>query len=298
MTTRDILRGSIVALVTPLTADGDLDEAGLERVLKHVVDGGVSGVAVLGSTGECASVPAKLRARVLGRAVAAVRGAVPVLTGVAQCALQDALAEIEQAAELGAAAVLVPPPFYYLAEQGGVKAYFERVAARSALPVVLYHIPHLTKVPIAPAAVAELAKLERIIGIKDSSRDFENLQQLLLATRFRPDFRVVTGTDTLLVASLQAGAHGTICASANVAPRLSAEICRVVGEGRVEEARAVQERLIKVVAACRKGTFPSGWKAALGLLGLCGDAPALPLQPLGPALRDQLRSELVAAGVL
>ena len=142
----------------------------------------------------------------------------PVICGVAQSHLAAAKIEIEAAARLGAMAALVAPPFYYLIDQPTLIAFYRAVAEDSPLPVLLYNIPPYTKIVAQPATVATLATEGTIVGMKDSSRDFEYFEAAALATRDLPAFRLFTGSDTMLLPSLVMGAAGTICGAANVAP--------------------------------------------------------------------------------
>src|SRR4030088_2924427 len=206
-------------MASPLKEDGSADEAGVERLVEHVLSGGVHGLLPLGSTGEGASLDETARRKILARTVKAAAGGVPVMCGVAQTHLTAAQDEVEAAARLEADAVLVAPPFYYPADQGTVLEFSRPLAGRNSLPILLYNIPQFTKVVAEPATVATLAREGTIAGIKASSRDFEYFESVRIATRDLPKFRVFTGSDTMLLASLAVGGDGTICGAANVAPQ-------------------------------------------------------------------------------
>src|SRR6266852_5317628 len=212
------LSGVLPALVSPLHKDGSVDDAGIKRLVEHVIAGGVTGLLPLGSTGEGASLGERSRSQILRCVVEAAAGRVPVICGVAQPHLEAARAEIAAASRLGANAALVAPPFYYPTDQATVLAFYRRLAAESKIPLLLYHIPQFTNVVSEPATVAELAREGTIAGIKDSSRDFEYFENVCLATRGLPHFRIFTGSDSMLLASLAMGGSGTICGAANVAP--------------------------------------------------------------------------------
>jgi 2-dehydro-3-deoxy-D-pentonate aldolase len=161
------LSGVLPALVTPLHRDGSADEAGIGRLVEHVIAGGVNGLLPLGSTGEGASLGERTRRQVLQCVVEAAAGRVPVICGVAQPHLEAARSEVVAAARLGAQAALVAPPFYYPTDQATVLAFYRRLAADSKIPLLLYNIPQFTKVVSEPATVAELAREGSIVGIKD-----------------------------------------------------------------------------------------------------------------------------------
>lgn len=292
------LAGVLVALASPMHEDGSVDRAGIERLVEHVIAGGVHGLLALGSTGETASLDEPSRRAVLEAVLEAARGRVPVLCGVAQSQLSAAVAEIDAAAAAGADGVLVAPPFYYPTDQAGVMAFYREIADRTELPVLLYNIPQFTKVVAEPATVATLARAGAIRGIKDSSRDFEYFEGVCISTRDLPDFRIFTGSDTMLVASLAMGGAGTICGAANVAPRLVVEVHDAYADGDVMAARRHQDRLFEVVSAVRVGVFPLGIKAALHMEGVCEPWSAPPARRLDERHEARLRERLAEWGLL
>jgi dihydrodipicolinate synthase/N-acetylneuraminate lyase len=292
------LSGVLPALVSPLHRDGSADEAGIKRLVEHVISGGVHGLLALGSTGEGAALGERTRGQVLKSVIEAAAGRVPVICGVAQPHLEAARAEVASAARLGATAALVAPPFYYPTDQATVRAFYRRLAADGKLPLLLYNIPQFTKVVAEPSTVAELAAEGTIAGIKDSSRDFEYFENVRLATRTLGHFRMFTGSDTMLLASMAMGGAGTICGAANVAP---AWVVRVFGDferGDWSAARADQEALIELVNVLRAGVFPASIKAALHLQGICEPWPAPPTAALDDAATARLRESLDRWGLL
>jgi 4-hydroxy-tetrahydrodipicolinate synthase len=235
---------------------------------------------------------------VLDAVVSATRGRVPVMCGVAQSQLSTAIAEVEAAARAGADAVLVAPPFYYPTDQTGVLAFYRAIAKRSTLPVLVYNIPQFTKVAVEPATLATLASEGAIKGIKDSSRDFEYFEGVCIATRDDPAFRIFTGSDTMLVASLAAGGAGTICGSANVAPAWVVKVYEDFSRGDLEAARQSQDAVYHLVSALRAGVFPLAIKSALHMEGVCGSWSAPPVRRLEEPLESRLREFLATSGLL
>src|SRR6267143_4734153 len=292
------LKGVLPALVTPLHRDGSADEAGIKRLVEHVIAGGVHGLLPLGSTGEGASLGERTRWQVLRCVVEAAAGRVPVICGVAQPHLEGARAEVAAAVRLGANAALVAPPFYYPTDQATVLAFYRRLAGESKIPVLLYNIPQFTKVFSEPATVATLAGEGTIAGIKDSSRDFEYFENVCVATRDVPAFRIFTGSDSMLLASLAMGGSGTICGAANVAPGWVVRIYDDFRRGDLDTAREHQDALIRLVMALRTGVFPSAVKAALHLQGICEPWPAPPTAALDDAATARLRENLDRWGLL
>jgi dihydrodipicolinate synthase/N-acetylneuraminate lyase len=294
----DELHGVLPALASPLTKEGAVDEAGVRRLVEHVIAGGVHGLLALGSTGETASLDEPSRRTLLAAVVAAAAGRVPVICGVAQTHLAAARAEVEAAARLGAIAALVTPPFYYLIDQATVLGFYRRLAADSPLPILVYNIPQLTKVSIDPATLATLARKGVVAGIKDSSRDFEYFERICVATREVPGLRIFTGSDTMLLASMAMGGTGTICGGANVAPGLVVRIYDAVQRGDWAAARDDQDRLLELIMALREGVFPGAIKSALSLLGVCEPWLVPPVAALDVAAAGRLRKDLAALGVL
>ena len=292
------LSGVLPALVTPLHRDGSADEAGIGRLVEHTIAGGVHGLLPLGSTGEGASLGERTRRQVLECVVRAAAGRVPVICGVAQPHLEAARADVAAAARLGAQAALVAPPFYYPTDQATVLAFYRRLAADSKIPLLLYNIPQFTKVVSEPATVAELAHEGSIVGIKDSSRDFEYFENVCVAMRDLPRFRIFTGSDSMLLASLAMGGAGTICGAANVAPSWVVRIYDAVRRRDWESARGSQDDLIGLVMALREGVFPAAIKAALQLQGICEPWPAPPVAALDEASTARLRQRLAGWGLL
>jgi 4-hydroxy-tetrahydrodipicolinate synthase len=289
--------GVIVALLTPVDPAGRVDRKSLERLVESVIAGGVTGVSPLGSTGEGYSLDLEQRLAVVDAVAGAVPEGTPVIPGVFAHNRDQAAAEISAYAERGATAVLVAPPCYYPLSAAEQEAYFSQLADVAELPVVLYNIPVFTKVQIAPAVAASLASHPRIAGLKDSGRDFGYATELLdMVTA--ADFSVLTGTDSMLVAYMLAGAQGTICASANLVPELVAAVYHAVRAGRLDGALRHEARLREVQAACGIGAPPAAYKAALAAAGICGPWLAPPRLPLSEAETAQLRARLTALNVL
>jgi 2-dehydro-3-deoxy-D-pentonate aldolase len=292
------LAGVLPALISPLRSDGKVDEGAVSRLVEHVISGGVHGLLALGSTGETASLDETGRRTLLSNVVAAAAGRVPVICGVAQSHLSAARVEVEAAARLGAAAALVAPPFYYLIDQATLLAFYRSLAKDTPLPILLYNIPQYTKVVAQAETVAALAREGTIVGIKDSSRDFEYFEGVCIATRELPRFRIFTGSDTMLLPALAMGGAGTICGAANVAPAWIVRIYEDFQRGDMAAARAGQDKLYKLVMMLRGGVFPAAIKAACRLQGICEPWCAPPVAPLDDQAEAKLRDRLMAWGLL
>ena len=292
------LRGVLPALATPLTRDGEVDVSAVGRLVDQVLAGGVHGLLPLGSTGEVASLGEAARRKMLATVVKVAAGRVPVICGVAQSQIDGARADVRAAAEAGAIAALVAPPYYYPIDQATVLSFYRALAAGSPLPILVYNIPQNTKVVIEAATLATLAHEGTVVGIKDSSRDFEYFQNVCVATRDLPEFRIFTGSDTMLLASLAMGGSGTICAAANIAPAWAVRVFDDYERADWAAARIHQDSLVKLASAVRAGVFPAGIKAALHLQGICEPWPAAPVAALDEKAQASLRAQLESSGLL
>lgn len=272
--------GVSVALLTPVDRTGAIDLAAVDRLVTRAIDGGVNGLCPVGSTGEGWRLSRAQRRMVIERVSLVAQGR-PVLAGVPFLALDDALVDIEEAAEAGAHGVLVAPPGYYPLADDEIIELFATLADRSALPIVLYHIPSLARIGFSPDVVAQLATHERIPGLKDSGRDLEYLRTIVRRAA-GPDFRVVTGADTLLPESIAAGVVGAIAASPNVLPGLASELFAACVASDRDEAvvNELRDRLADLVSASRSAGFPAGWKALAGAAGVCDPSPVTPGRPV------------------
>lgn len=286
------------ALITPVTDAGEVDHAALEGLVRRLLDAGVSGISPLGSTGEGPSLSQSDRLAVLDTVRAAAAPGTTVVAGSFRDDLGEAVDDLAACAEHGATAALVAPPHYFPLDPADLRRWFEALAERALLPIVLYNIPSFTKNILVPPVVAALAAHPRIVGMKDSSRDVEYLLQVVDAVGPDDGFSVMTGTDTMLLASLSAGANGAIVASANLVPELPVGIHRAWATDRSVEAAALERRLRQVVEACRVGSFPAGWKAAVAAVGGCRPWLVPPRAPLPDDRADVLRRRLGELGVL
>lgn len=291
------LRGVMCALATPFDEAAEVDIAGLERLVASVVGKGATGICPVGSTGECSRLTPGQRLAVVERVRAATPDDLLVMPSPLSGPPVRVLQEIRDFAGLGADAVLVAPPAGYLLADDDVRAFYAGLAAESPLPIVLYNFPEMTRVRIAPAVVAALAGHRQIVGIKDSSRDMEYTQAVLYASA-GADFAVLTGSDTLLLATITLGGAGAVVASANLVADLGTAVYDAALRGDLVTARPLQQRLFEVVSAVRAAGFPIGWKAALELAGICSALPAPPASPVSGDSMAVLRDRLAELKVL
>jgi 4-hydroxy-tetrahydrodipicolinate synthase len=293
--------GVIVALLTPVTQEGQVDHGALKRLVEGLVERGITGVSPLGSTGEGYSLGLEQRLAVVDTVAGSVPAGMPVIPGVFAHNHEQAVAEIAAYADHGGTAVLAAPPSYYPLTPAEQERYFSRLADAAALPLVLYNIPVFTKIQIAAEVAAALAAHPRIAGLKDSGRDLGYATALLdavAAAGTGDGFSVLTGTDSMLVSYMLAGGRGTICASANIVPETVLAVYEAVRAGKLDDALRHESRLRAVQAALGIGATPAAAKAALAAVGIGEPWLVPPRLPLTEAETAQLRERLTALDVL
>jgi 4-hydroxy-tetrahydrodipicolinate synthase len=278
------LTGIIPPLVTPLSGRDRLDHAGLERLIEHVVSGGVSGLFILGTTGEAPALSLRLRRELVERTCKQVAGRLPVLVGVSDPSFEETLGMAAFAAEKGADFTVAAPPYYWPLGDSELEAYYEHLADEVALPLFLYNMPGLTKATIPMSVVRRGLQHPRVVGMKDSSGSMGYLHQVLRLRGERSDWPVFVGDEETLLYAVEAGAQGGVNGGANVFPKLYAAYHRAAAAGDLEKARVLQRLVVRMgdlYKTARHGSSTiRGIKCGLSLLGICGDLAAEPFQTL------------------
>lgn len=286
------MRGTGVAMVTPFTAAGDVDEAALAELVGELEARGVDFLVPVGSTGESVLLTAEEQCRVIRLVVDAA--SIPVLAGTGQPGLRATERATVRAASAGADAAMVVTPYYYAHDQAALAAYYREVADGADLPVYCYSIPSKTGVPLEPETAGDLADHPNIAGLKDSSGDLERLHREVGRTADTA-FDVLVGHGGLFAQSLEAGAVGGILALANVAPERSCEVYDRHAHGDEADARAVNRELVELNRAITAEYGIPGLKAAMRLRGLPAGLPRSPHRPVGPEVETELERLIEAA---
>jgi len=293
-------RGNVPALVTPCTDAGDPDLAALRRLVDFVIERGVDAFNVLGTTGEFSLVAPRHRRAIIEAAVSAARGRVPVMVGCGRPSVEETSAEIEEAGACGAAAVLVTPSYYFQISDEEVVRFFSTLAQRSHLPLLYYHIPQLTRVPVAPATVARIADDGIVAGVKDSGGDAAFFSALLARTESLPDFRAFIGGSAFLLGALALGAHGVTGALSNFAPHLDHELRDAFESGDMPRARHAQAVIVRAndtIFLNMRRNPAVVTKAVLAKIGICSEAVFPPLARLEPGERQSILDSLPTFGI-
>ena len=279
------LRGIIPPLVTPLVDSSTLDERGLERLTEHVIDGGVHGIFILGTTGEAPGLGAALKHQLVKRVCGIVARRVPVLVGISETAVTESLAIAETTSRCGADALVLAPPYYFPATQAELLGYLERLAPQLPLPLFLYNQPYRPPV-FAPETVRQAMTIPGISGLKDSSGDMCYFQKIRALFAEMPHASLFIGPEQLLAEAVLTGAHGGVCAGANLFPKLYVALCQAAATGDLPRAVELHGKVMEV---CRliyeagegASSVIKGLKCALASLGLCSDIIAEPFQRFG-----------------
>ena len=291
-------KGIVVPIVTPLTADGQFNEAAYRRLIDYLADNGIHGVFPFGTTGEFYAFDEGFYTHMLEVTKDAVKGRMDIYAGANHITTQGA-AKLAKAVERvgGIDALSVLTPMFVSQTQQEVYEYYREIASETSLPIIIYNNRPKTNVTVEPATVAKLAEIDNIIGVKDSTGDFTNTEEYLRLTR-GTGFRVMLGRDTLIFAGLCYGASGAIASCANVAPRVAADIYEKFMAGDMAGALDAQFTFSSLRIATNMGTFPVVLKEALKMIGLdCGDC-VKPIQPLSEAQRAKLRDVLTGMKLL
>jgi 4-hydroxy-tetrahydrodipicolinate synthase len=291
MTDTEKIHGIIPAMVTPLERSGAVNLASLRRLSRYLMDAGVHGLFATGSQGEFWALTAEEKIQVWQIVVEEARGRTPVYAGTGAVTTREAV-ELASAAEAcGVDGISVLTPYFITPNENELYEHYRAVAAATRLPVLLYTNPARTGgLKISPQLAGRLAKIDNIVGIKDSSGDLEGAAEFI---RLLPGFTVLMGRDTLIYGGLLYGAKGAIAATANVAPALVVSIYGHYRAGRLEESRRAQEELAALRMAFTWGTFPVVIKEALDLMGMEAGPARAPVGALSPEVRARLKQVLM-----
>ena len=285
--------GSLVAIVTPMHPDGSIDWPAWERVLAFQLAAGTSGVVVGGTTGESATLSDEDLLGLLERARVRLRGRAALIAGAGTSSTAQTVERAHLLSAAGVDALLVVTPAYNRPTQEGLYRHFEAVAAASSVPVVLYNVPSRTAVDMLPATVARLAKLPRIVAVKEAVASVERVRELLALVP--QSFRVLSGDDASAVAAMAHGARGVISVTANLVPKAMAQLVAAALKGDREEVQRREEPLRALHEALFLETNPIPVKWAMAQRGLIQGGLRLPLTELSEPFRARVRAALDSA---
>jgi len=289
------LKGVYPAMATPLTPEEKIDNDSLRNLVKYLIKGGIHGIVALGSTGEFPAMTESMRQQVMETTLEEVNGQVPVLIGCGEPGTQRTIEQVKIAGKTKANGVLVAVPFYFNIDQPAVIRHYQMVAEASALPVVIYNFPQMTKVAFTADTVAKLAEHPNIIGIKDSSGDFFGMQRFIDVTS-GADFAVMSGNPALGLSAYQLGARGGIYAGCSLFPKQCADVYKAFIAGDVTTALELQKKTSLIPMMGGFGPNAAVVKFGLNKLGICGPTVAAPFS-LTPGQDDKILAWMRRIGI-
>jgi len=295
-----MLKGSLVAIVTPMQPGGALDLAGLRKLIDWHITNGTNAIVVVGTTGESPTVDVEEHCLLIKTAVDHTAGRIPVIAGTGGNATAEAIELAGYARKVGATASLSVVPYYNKPTQEGLYRHFRSIAEKVDLPVILYNVPSRTSADLANDTVLRLAQVPGIIGLKDATSDLGRASELIraLAAAGKREFAVYSGDDLGGLPVMLIGGHGVISVTANVAPKLMSQMCSRALAGDIAGAREANNRLLPLHRKLFVEANPIPVKWALAEMGIIAGELRLPLTPLAAQHHDAVRAALREAGCL
>lgn len=289
-----MLKGSLVALITPMNQDGSINYEQLHDLIDWHIENGTDGIVAVGTTGESATLPVEEHLAVIEATVKHVNKRVPVIAGTGANNTVEAIALSKAAEQAGADYTLSVVPYYNKPSQEGIYQHFKAVAEATSIPMIIYNVPGRTVVSMSNDTILRLAEIPNIVGVKEASGNIGNNIELINSV---PEgFVVLSGDDPTGLPFMLCGGHGVVTVAANVAPKLFADMCRAALEGDIATARRLNEQLIPIYNTMFCEPSPAAPKWGLSLLGKCEPHVRLPLVALTEAGQAKVRAALEKSG--
>ncbi len=288
-----MFQGSMVAMVTPMHADGAVDDEGLARLVEFHVENQTDAIIAVGTTGESATLDHAEHTKVIARIVELAKGRIPVIGGTGANSTSEAIDLTKAAKDVGVNACLLVTPYYNKPTQEGLYRHYKSIAEAVDVPQILYNVPGRTACDMLPETVARLAEIPNIIGIKEATGDLDRIKTLL--DQCGPEFEVYSGEDWLALKTILAGGRGVISVTANAAPAQMHDMCMRALEGDADGAKRIDDSLQPLHKALFLESNPIPVKWAVSQLGLMGPGIRLPLTPLSEKFHDQVRLAMQTA---
>ena len=290
-----MFHGSMVALITPMTETGDLDNEALEALVAFHLENGTDAIIAMGTTGESATFSHKDHRDIVKQIIKLVAGKIPVIAGTGSNSTQEALALTQAAKDDGADGVLLAAPYYNKPTQEGLYQHHKLIAETVAIPQLLYNVPGRTAVDILPDTVKRLSSIANIVGIKEASGSLDRAKSLMELCG--DDMDVISGDDGIAMEMMLAGGKGNISVTANVAPKQMHEMCVAAMSGDRAKAEEINKPLLELHSKLFVESNPIPVKWALHKMGYGSDALRLPLTPLADEYHSVVKSALKTAGI-
>lgn len=294
---KTILHGIVPPLVTPLLDNNTIDIQGLEKLIEHVIAGGVHGVFILGTTGEAQSISYKLRTEMIKETAKILKNRLPLLVGISDTSLADSVSLANIASDFGADAVVSAPPYYYATAQPELAEFYEQLIPELSLPIFLYNMPTHTKVSFAPSTIKRIAENPKVIGFKDSSANGGYFQSVMHEMRDRKDFSIFVGPEEMMAEVVLTGAQGGVNGGANMFPKLYVDLYNAAVAQNIGEVRRLHAKVMQISSTIYNvGSYGSsylkGVKAGLSVLGICSDVLAMPFNKFDDEHKATIKSAI------
>lgn len=290
-----MLKGSLVALVTPMNDDGSIDWDRYRALVDFHVEQGTDGIVVVGTTGESPTVDYNEHCELIRAAVEQARGRIPIIAGTGANSTREAIELTQCAKEQGAQSCLLVSPYYNKPTQEGLYRHYKAIAEAVDIPQILYNVPGRTASDMANDTVLRLAEIPNIVGIKDATGNIERGSDLL--RRAPKDFAIYSGDDASALALMLLGGHGVISVTSNIAPALMHKMCAAAFAGELATAREINFKLLGLHTKLFVEANPIPVKWAAAQMGLIGPGIRLPLTPLSASHHETLRQAMKQAGI-
>ena len=289
-----MLKGSLVALITPMNQDGSINYEQLRDLIDWHIENGTDGIVAVGTTGESATLPVEEHLAVIEATVKHVNKRIPVIAGTGANNTVEAIALSKAAEQAGADYTLSVVPYYNKPSQEGIYQHFKAIAEATSIPMVIYNVPGRTVVSMSNDTILRLAEIPNIVGVKEASGKIGSNIELINSV---PEgFAVLSGDDPTGLPFMLCGGHGVVTVAANVAPKLFSDMCRAALEGDIATARRLNEQLIPIYNTMFCEPSPAAPKWGLSLLGKCEPHVRLPLVALTEAGQAKVRAALEKSG--
>ncbi|NQU54222.1 MAG: dihydrodipicolinate synthase family protein [Bacteroidetes bacterium] len=290
------LKGIIPPIVTPLINNNEIDEPGLKKLIEHLIDGGVHGIFLLGTTGEAPNLSYKLRKDFITKACAFIDKRVPVMVGITDTCIEGSLEIAEASKNAGADALVIAPPYYIPMEQIEMVEYLENLAPQLPLPFLMYNMPSCTKLHMTLDTVKKAKELGAI-GIKDSSGNMAYLYSLIEEFKDSPEFSIIAGSELFIPETIFHGGHGAVAGGANIFPRLFVDLYEASVAKDLAKISELRDKMILIETKIYNvGQYSSKYiktiKSALSALGICNDFVASPFRKFNEAETNQIKQNI------
>ena len=291
-----MITGSIVALVTPMHGNGDIDWHSLEKLIEWHIDSGTNAIVAMGTTGESATLAVNEHLTVMRRIIELVAGRIPVIAGTGANSTSEAIELTSAAEKMGADAALIVTPYYNKPTQEGLFLHHKAIAEACSIPQILYNVPGRTACDMQAETVARLSVIDNIVAIKEATGDIQRGREIRATCP--DDFLLYSGDDETFLELFEVGAVGNISVTANVAPELMAKICKAALSGSIDNAKHLNKSLLSLHQSLFLEANPIPVKWALYMMGKIPAGIRLPLTPLSDSFRDELTQSLKTASLL